>query len=143
MRDLAGGGFVTQQRNATGLSEGKVAELVEHDEVLAGEVIGNAALAAIAALGLEPVDEIDNIVEPAAGAGADAASRNGDSEMRLAGSDRSSDILPGIRATGGFIIRFTRDVGRRRLSFGVSVSNVEIFLSFINSMERWRIFHAG
>ena len=42
-------------------------------------------------------------------AGADAASRNGDGEMRFGGSGRSSDILPGIRATAGeFIIRFAR-----------------------------------
>jgi hypothetical protein len=107
-------------------------------------VIGDPALAAVAGLGFEPIDEIDDIVEPAAGAGADAASRDGDGEMRLAGSGRSSDILPGIRATaGGFIIRFTRGVGRRRLSFGVSVSKVETCSSSINSMERWRIFHAG
>ncbi|MGA7450605.1 MAG: hypothetical protein WBW73_04790 [Rhodoplanes sp.] len=48
-----------------------------------------------------------------------------------------------LTVRGGFIIRFTRDVGRLRLSFGVSVSNVETSLSFINSMGRWRIFHAG
>jgi hypothetical protein len=29
------------------------------------------------------------------------------------------------------------------LSFGVSVSKVETCSSSINSMERWRIFHAG
>jgi hypothetical protein len=107
-------------------------------------MIGDPALPTVAGLGFEPIDEIDDIVEPATGAGADAASRDGDGEMRFAGSGRSSDILPGIRATaGGFIIRFTRGVGRRRLSFGVSVSKVETCSSSINSMERWRIFHAG
>ena len=133
-----------EQQLATGLSEGKISKFVEHDEVLAGEVIGSSALAAIAALGLEPVDEIDDIVEPAAGAGADAASRNGDGEMRLAGSGRSSDILPGITATvSGFIIRFTRAAGTLWLLFGVSVSKAETCSSSINSMERWRIFPAG
>jgi hypothetical protein len=93
-------------------------------------VIGDPALAAVAGLGFEPIDEIDDIVEPAAGAGADAASRDSDGEMRLAGSGRSSDILPGIRArAGGFIIRFTRGVGTPWLSFGVSVSKVETCLS--------------
>jgi hypothetical protein len=133
-----------EEELAAGLGEGQIAEFIEDDEVHAGEVIGEPALASVAGLGFEPIDEIDDIIEPSAGAGANAASRNGDGEMSLAGSGRSSDILPGIRATaGGFIIRFTRDVGRSRLSFGVSVSNVETFLSSINSMERWRIFHAG
>jgi len=133
-----------EQELSAGLGEGEIAEFVENDEVHAGEVIGEPALPAAAGLGFEPIDEIDDIVEPAAGAGADAASRDGDGEMGLAGSGRSSDILPGIRATaGGFIIRFTRGVGRRRLSFGVSVSKVETCSSSINSMERWRIFHAG
>jgi hypothetical protein len=59
-------------------------------------------------------------------------------------ASRSSDILPGIRAmAGGFIIRFTRGVGAPWLSFGVSVSKGETCSSSINSMGRWRIFHAG
>ena len=135
-----------EEQLAAGLGEGQITEFVEDDKVHAGEVIGEPALPAAAGLGFELIDEIDDIVEPAAGAGADAASRDGDGdgEMRFAGSGRSSDILPGIRATaGGFIIRFTRGVGRRRLSFGVSVSKVETCSSSINSMERWRIFHAG
>ena len=68
---------------------------------------------------------------------------NGCRQMRFPRARRSSDILPGIRATGGFIIRFTRDVGRRQLLFGVSVSKAETCSSFISSMGRWRIFHAG
>jgi hypothetical protein len=39
-----------------------------------------------ASLGLEPVDEIDHIVEPAAGAGSDAASGDGDRKVDLAGA---------------------------------------------------------
>src|SRR5215475_1874016 len=49
-------------------------------------MIGEPALPSIAALGLEPVDEVDHIVEPAAGAGSDAASGNRDGKMRLAGA---------------------------------------------------------
>ena len=86
---------------AAGLGEGQVAELVENDEVHAGEMIGDPALPTAAGLGFEPIDEIDDIVEPATGAGADAASRDGDGEMGFAGSGRSSDILPGIRARAG------------------------------------------
>jgi hypothetical protein len=49
-------------------------EFVENDETHAGQVIGEPPRAAIASLGFRPIDEIDDVVEPAAGAGADAAS---------------------------------------------------------------------
>jgi len=39
--------------------------------------MGEPALPSIAGLGLESVEEIDDIIEPVAGAGADAASGNG------------------------------------------------------------------
>ena len=58
-----------EQELAAGLSEGQIAEFVEDDEVHAGQVIGEPALPSVAGLGLEPVDEIDHVVEPAAGAG--------------------------------------------------------------------------
>ena len=133
-----------EEELAAGLGEGQIAEFIKDDEVHAGEVIGDPALPAVAGLGLEPIDEIDDIVEPAACAGTDAASCDGDGEMRLAGSRRSSDILPGITATvSGFIIRFTRAAGTLWLLFGVSVSKAETCSSSINSMERWRIFPAG
>jgi hypothetical protein len=41
-----------EQRLSAGLSEGQVAEFVQHDEVEAGEMIGTASLAAGAGLGL-------------------------------------------------------------------------------------------
>ena len=49
-------------------------------------MIGETALASITGLGLEPVDEIDHVVEPAARAAADAASDDGDGKMGLAGA---------------------------------------------------------
>src|ERR1700738_3020198 len=49
-------------------------------------MIGEPSLASIAGLGLEPIDKIDHVVEPAAGAAADAASGNGDGQMGLAGA---------------------------------------------------------
>jgi hypothetical protein len=63
-RTLIGGG--TSSRAGS-----RLAEFVEDGEVLAGQVIGNPALPTVAALGLEPVYEIDDIVEAAARAGAD------------------------------------------------------------------------
>ena len=75
-----------EQQLAAGLGEGQIAEFVEDDEVEAGEIVGEPSLAAGATFGLEPVDEIDGVEEAAARAGADAASRDGDGQMRLAGA---------------------------------------------------------
>jgi hypothetical protein len=49
-------------------------------------MIGDPALPTVAGLGFEPINEIGDIVEPATSANADAASRDGDGEMRFAGS---------------------------------------------------------
>ena len=56
-----------EQEMSARLGEERIAELAEDDEVHAGQMIGEPALAAVAGLGLEPVDEV---VEPPAGAGA-------------------------------------------------------------------------
>src|SRR5262249_1953985 len=71
---------------AARLGERKVANLVQDDEGQAGEMISEATLASIARLGLEPIDEIDDIVKPAAASGPDAASGDGDGKMGLAGA---------------------------------------------------------
>src|SRR5947209_14170412 len=49
-------------------------------------MLSKTALPSITSLGLEPVDEIDDVVEPAARAGADAASGNRDGKMAFAGA---------------------------------------------------------
>jgi hypothetical protein len=67
------------------MSSWQIAEFVEDDEVDAGEIIGDPALPSGACLGLEPIDEIDGGEEAAARSRSDAASRDGDREMRLAG----------------------------------------------------------
>jgi len=78
------------------LSEGQIAKFIEDNEVHPGEVIGDPALAAVAGLGLEPVDEIDHVVEPPADTGPDAAPGDGDGQMGLAGAGRASVMLPGV-----------------------------------------------
>ena len=75
-----------EQELAAGLGEGQIAEFIEDDEVHAGQVIGKASLPRVAGFGLEPVDEIDHVVEPAAGAGSNAASGDGDRKVGLAGA---------------------------------------------------------
>ena len=69
-----------------GLCEGQVAELVEDDEVAADELLCGAALAPGAELGLEVVDQVDDVVAAATGTLANAGARDGDGEMGLAGA---------------------------------------------------------
>ncbi len=75
-----------EQQLPAGLGERQIAELVEDDEVQAGEIIGKPSLAAGPPLGLEPVDQIDGVEEASARSGADTAPRDGDRQMRLAGA---------------------------------------------------------
>ena len=63
------------------LCKWEVAEFVENGEVLTGQVIGNSALPAVAALGLEPIDQIDDVEEPAACAAADATASDRDGKI--------------------------------------------------------------
>ncbi len=85
-----------EQELPASLREGQIAKFVENDEVEAGEVIGKPSLAGRPTLGFKPVDEIDGGKETAAGARADAASRDGDGQMRLACASRDSDMAPGV-----------------------------------------------
>jgi hypothetical protein len=85
-----------EQQLPAGLGEGQIAELVrcgrgdpaaplkEDHEVEAAEMVGKAALAAGAGLAVEPVDQVDNVVEAAAGAAPDAGPRDPDRQMGLA-----------------------------------------------------------
>src|ERR1700688_213969 len=110
-----------EQELAAGLSERQIAELIEDDEVHAGQVVGEPALATSAGLGLEAIDEIDDVVEPAAGVTADAASRNGDGKMRLAGAgpaDQHGVALLGDESAAGEIVD-ERLVDRRALELEV------------------------
>jgi len=50
-----------EEKLTAGLREGQIAELIEADEVEAGEMIGGAALSASTRLGLETIDEIDDV----------------------------------------------------------------------------------
>jgi hypothetical protein len=86
-----------EEQLAAGLGKGQIAELVEHDKVEAGEIIGVPPLPAATGLAFQTVDEVDDGVEAASRAAADAGPRDGDGEMRLAGAGRSSAILPGFR----------------------------------------------
>ena len=60
-----------KQHLAAGLSERQIAELVEDDKVHAGEAVGQPPLSTGASLVFQPIDEVDDDVEAAAGAAAD------------------------------------------------------------------------
>ena len=53
-----------EQELAASLGEGEIAKFVQDDEVEAVQVISQAALFAAAGLGLETIDQINDIVEP-------------------------------------------------------------------------------
>jgi hypothetical protein len=95
-----------EQELAAGLGERQIAEFIENDEVHTGEVIGNPALPAVARLGLDAIDEIDNIVKAATRAGPDAATGDCDRQVRLAGAgpaDQHGVALLGEESAAGQI----------------------------------------
>ena len=101
-----------KQQLAAGLSEGEIAELVENNEVHAGEIFGEAVLAAGAGFVLQSIDEVDDRVKAASGAAADAGPRNRNGQVRLAGSGRGSDMVPDTRGrTRRFTTLFIRIAG--------------------------------
>ena len=57
-----------EQELSTGLGEGQIAEFVEDDDIHPRQMFGKPALVPVAGLGLKPVDEVDDVVEPAASA---------------------------------------------------------------------------
>ena len=96
-----------EQQLAAGLSERQVAEFVEDDEVHPGQMLGDTTLPSIAGLDLQAVDEVDHVVEPAAGTRSDAASGDGDGHMCFAGAgtaDQDGVTLLGDEAAAGEII---------------------------------------
>src|SRR5215831_2807968 len=93
-----------EQQLPARLREGEIAEFVEDHEVEACEIIGKPCLAACTTLGLELIDEIDGGEEATARSSADAASRDGDGQMRLARSgstDQDNIALLGDECSAG------------------------------------------
>src|SRR5690348_6588533 len=110
-----------EQKLAAGLGEGKIAQLVENDEVHPGQMLGEPALSSVAGLGLEPVDEIDDVVEATAGTIADTASRDSDGQMGFAGTgaaDQYDIALLGDESAAGEIVD-ERLVDRRAIELEV------------------------
>src|ERR1700740_1812941 len=80
------------------------------------------ALPSVAGLRLEAVDEVDHVVESAAGAGSDAASGDGNGQVGFAGAgaaDQHHVALLGDEAAAGEIVD-ERLVDRRAVELEVS-----------------------
>ena len=75
-----------EEELAAGLGKGQIAELIEYDEVEAGQVIGKPSLAAGSGLAFQAVDEVDDGVEAASGTAADTSPSDGNGKMALAGA---------------------------------------------------------
>ncbi len=68
-------GSSDETATARGLGEGQVTELVEDDEVAAGELLGGVSLSTGAGFGLKIVDQLGNVIAAAAGTISDAGAR--------------------------------------------------------------------
>src|SRR4029453_12792673 len=75
-----------EQEGAAGLAKGKVAQLIEHDEMHAGALPQSGASTVAALLGFEPVNEIEHGEEAPAPAVLDELVGDGDPKMSLAGA---------------------------------------------------------
>lgn len=73
------------------MAERQIAELVDDDEIVAQQLLGEASAAAGGLLLLELVDQIDEVEEPAPGTGADDCRGHGDAEMGFAGSSAANE----------------------------------------------------
>ena len=84
-----------EQELAPAHGERKVAQLVENDEVQPTESPRHPSLAIRLGFRHQPVDQIDDIEEPAAATVPDPAAGQADREMRLAGpDDKNRVVLP-------------------------------------------------
>ena len=86
-----------EEQLAARLRKGQITEFIEDNEVQAGEEVGHPPLPASSCLTVEPIDQIDDIIEAPSGAAADAGSGNRDGKMAFAGPGRGSVTMPGVR----------------------------------------------
>ena len=92
-----------KQQLSAGLTERRIAEFVDDDEIVAQQLLGQAAAAAGRLLLLELVDKIDEVEEPSPGASADDRRGHGDAEMGFAGSGAADEdrIAFGVEESAG------------------------------------------
>ena len=88
---------------AAGLAERQIAEFVDGDEIVAQQLLGQAAAAAGGLLLLELVDQIDQIEESASGPGTDDRRGDSDAQMGFSGARPADEdrITPGVEEAAG------------------------------------------
>jgi hypothetical protein len=93
-----------EQELAAGLGEREIAELVEDQEVEAGDQVRGPALSFGAGFGVELVHQVDDVEEPAPAAVSDTGTCDADREMGLASpgsADQHEVTLMVEEASGG------------------------------------------
>jgi hypothetical protein len=89
-----------EQQLAAGLAERQIAELVDDDEIVAQQVLGQASAAAGGFLLLELVDQIDEVEEAAPSPGADDGRGDADAQVGFAGAGAADEdgVALGLRS---------------------------------------------
>ena len=80
-----------EQQLATSLAERQVAEFVDDDEIIAQQLLGQAAASAGGLLLLELVDQIDQIEESSSSPGADDRRGDSDAQMGFSGAGAADE----------------------------------------------------
>ena len=113
-RDQQRGVFVKladkmEEQLTAGLAKRQISEFVDDDEIVAQQLLGQAAAFAGGLFLFQLIDQVDKIVEAAPGTRPDDRRGDGNAQMGFAGAWRNSDILPGIssRARRSFTIAIT------------------------------------
>jgi hypothetical protein len=133
-----------EQQLAARLAERQVAQLVDDDEIVAQQLLGETAAATGSLLLLQLVDEIDQVEEAPPGAGTDDGRCDADAEMGFAGAGRSSDILPGIRTSREeSTIGSIRALVRWPFLCGIIAFRAPRSLSSSRAMALWRTYLPG
>ena len=122
-----------EQQLAAGLGEGQIAELVQDQEVEAGDQVGGPALALGAGFGIELVHQVDHVEEPAPAPCPDTGPGDADGKMGFAGAcaaDQDEVALmveevavgqvadQGLVNLGGLEVELLQFLGERQLGDG-------------------------
>jgi hypothetical protein len=92
-----------EQQLAAGLAERQIAEFVDDDEIVAQQLLGQAATATGRLFLFELVDQIDQVEEASSRAGADDGRGHGDAEMGFAGAGAADEdgVALGVEERAG------------------------------------------
>ena len=140
-----------EQELSAGLGEGQVAELVEDQEVEAGDEIGGSSLAFCAGFCVQLVHQVDHIEEPTPAAFPDACPGDADGKMGFAGacaSDQDEVALmveevavgqvadQGLVNLGGLEVELLQFLGERHSAMVIWYLTDRACFSLISAVSR-------